>query len=539
VIDRLRPIFRTSPILLVVLLTALLGGLLGHTLGNRLRATSDREDLTNYSGQLLAHAVEVVNEAKGTINISNSSPFPFCSNAEIQLLRNVLFHSHNVKDIGRVRDGALACSTILGVPDKRVGMPRAVPIDLPDGVQLYPDAPLTVSNARATILFKGNTDVVIDPMAFDSLAMDPYGFAIFYGNPETRQFGQIFGETGVDGPRSRGPEVWDLRGNVLRRDSCDRNTGLCVAVWADINALDTSDYINAITLLGAALGALAGLGWVDFRRRDQSLMARLSRAIDNEELSVVYQPVVDVTDGTIVAAEALIRWQSNGDFVPPDVFVAIAEQKGMAGRITRYVLDRVIKEMAETLRLHRDFRITINVTASDLNDPKFLLALEEGLHYADIAPYQIGIELTERSAADSRAAIEGIARLRSRGHSVYIDDFGTGYSSLSYLGELNVDALKMDRAFTRTVGTDAVTVSIVPQIIDMAIKHKLAIVVEGVETEAQAAYFRDLPVHVLGQGWYYGRPVSAQKLIRRLEQQDGIIALRRRRKKNPTGVKAG
>lgn len=539
VIDRFRPVFRTSPILLVLLLAALLGGALGHALGNRLRLDSDRAEVTSYSNQLLAHAVNVINSAKGALNIANASPYPFCSDAEIGLLRNVLFETRNVKDIGRIRDGAVACSTILGVPNRRVGMPRAAPLELADGIKLYPDAPLTVSSSRATILTRGNADAVIDPRAFDTLQQAPYHFAIFYGDIEAQRLGQIFGDKGAGSPRSSGVETWELQGPVLRRDSCDTHSGLCIAVWADTRALGANAYVNAITALGAALGALGGLGWIDFRRRDQSLMARLSRALSRNELTLVYQPVVDVSDEKIVAAEALIRWWSNGDFIPPDVFVALAEQRGMAGQITRYVLDHVIKEMGETLRLHRDFRITINVTASDLDDPKFLVAIEEELHYADIEPQQIGIELTERSAADSHGAVEGIARLRARGHSVYIDDFGTGYSSLSYLGELKVDALKMDRAFTRTVGTDAVTVSIVPQIIDMATKHKLAIVAEGVETEAQAAYFRNLPVPVLGQGWFYGRPVASPKLIKRLEQQDGIIALRRHRKKNRPAIKAG
>ncbi|PYE90618.1 EAL domain-containing protein [Phyllobacterium leguminum] len=538
-IDRLRPIFRTSPILLVVLLTALVGGAFGHVLGNRMRMSSDKEDMTTYSNQLMTHATSVINAAKGALNIANASPYPFCSAAEIELLRNILFETRNVKDIGRIRDGNVVCSTILGKPDRHVRMPRAAPIELADGLKVYPDVPLAVSNTQATILSKANSDAVIDPRAFDTLQEAPYRFAVFYGDIDAQRFGQIFGDKGAGSPQSSGPEAWDLQDGILRRDSCDSRSGLCIAVWADADALGTDNYVNAITALGAALGALGGLGWIDFRRRDQSLMARLSRALAREELTLVYQPVVDVADERIVAAEALIRWWSNGDFIPPDVFIALAEQRGMAGQITRYVLDHVIQEMGETLRLHRDFRITINVTASDLNDPKFLAAIEEGLHYAQIEPEQIGIELTERSAADSHAAIEGIARLRARGHSVYIDDFGTGYSSLSYLGELKVDALKMDRAFTRTVGTDAVTVSIVPQIIDMATKHKLAIVAEGIETEAQAAYFRGLPVRILGQGWFYGRPVSAPRLIKRLEQQDGIIALRKHRKKNRPGTQAG
>ncbi|KXF78357.1 hypothetical protein ATN84_00700 [Paramesorhizobium deserti] len=524
-IDRLRPVFQTMPIVLVVAVLTLVGGWLGHVLGTQMRISSDREEMTGYAGQLLSHAVDIMNEATSAIDATNASPYPFCSHPEIELMRNVLFEARNLKDIGRVRDGHLVCSTILGIAADRLPMP-APQIVLFDGTLVYPDTPLAVSDSKATIIGREGTNVVIDPRAFDTLNHSPYHYAIFFGDVARNRFVRIFGDKDAAAPLSTAAETWRLAGGMLRRDSCDQASGLCVTVWAGLRDLDASSngIVNAIMLLGAALGALVALIGIDFRRRDQSLMARLSRALAREEVMVLYQPVVNVADGRIVGAEALVRWQSNGDFVPPDIFTAIAEQKGMAGRITRYVLDHVIDEMGGTLRQHEDFRVNINIVASDLKDPKFFAALDEGLRHAGLKPYQIGIELTERSTADSSAAIEGIAELRSRGHVVYIDDFGTGYSSLSYLGELKVDVLKMDRAFTRTVGTDAVTVSIVPQIIDMAIKHHLAIVVEGIETEAQAAYFRNLPVHVMGQGWYYGKPVPAGTLKRLLERQDGIAA---------------
>nr|WP_235963997.1 EAL domain-containing protein [Brucella pseudintermedia] len=91
----------------------------------------------------------------------------------------------------------------------------------------------------------------------------------------------------------------------------------------------------------------------------------------------------------------------------------------------------------------------------------------------------------------------------------YIDDFGTGYSSLSYLGELQIDAIKIDKAFTRTVCADGDMVSIVPEIISMARQHGLGIVVEGIETEAQADYFRKMNTPMTAQGWFYGKPLPA------------------------------
>ncbi|WP_160113651.1 EAL domain-containing protein [Phyllobacterium salinisoli] len=507
----------------------LVGGWLGYALGNRIWLTADREALASYSDQLLGHATAVIEETNKALDDTNAAPPPYCTPAEIEFLRNMLFGSRNLKDIGRVKDGALLCSTLLGVPSGHVPMPSVPYVELPDGTQIFPDTPLAVSNSTATIIGRGNADVVIDPRALDTWKDPPYHFAVYYGDVEKGQIVKMFGDMETSAPAPAEGVIWSHGAGVLRRDSCSTASGMCISVWASLSDLDASNhgFVDAVMLLGGALGALGALGWINFNRRDQSLMARLSRALNRQEVTLLYQPVVNVRDGKIVGAEALVRWQSNGDFVPPDVFTAIAEQKGMAGRISRYVFDRMIDEMAETLRLHEGFRITINIVAADLSDPKFFAALEDGLHHAGLTPHQIGIELTERSTADSTAAIEGIARLRARGHVVYIDDFGTGYSSLAYLGQLNVNVLKMDRAFTRTVGTDAVTVSIVPQIIDVAIKHNLDIVVEGIETEAQAEYFRNLPVPVMGQGWYYGKPVPAAKLIKLLEQQDGIVSSKR------------
>jgi len=98
------------------------------------------------------------------------------------------------------------------------------------------------------------------------------------------------------------------------------------------------------------------------------------------------------------------------------------------------------------------------------------------------------------------------------GYQVHIDDFGTGYSSLAYLHELAVDAIKIDRAFTRTIGTDAVTASILPQILALAVSLHVEVIVEGVETEEQAAYLLATGSVMQVQGWYYGKPVEASEL---------------------------
>jgi sensor c-di-GMP phosphodiesterase-like protein len=153
--------------------------------------------------------------------------------------------------------------------------------------------------------------------------------------------------------------------------------------------------------------------------------------------------------------------------------------------------------------------LSINIAAADLEGPNLFQQLETHVRQAGIEPRQIVLELTERSTGDIAGLRAAIQRLHEHGYKIHIDDFGTGYSSLSYLHELDVDAIKIDRAFTRTSGTDAVTASILPQILSMAESWKVEVIVEGVETEAQLEFLEAAGKPMRAQGWYFSRPVPA------------------------------
>ena len=247
----------------------------------------------------------------------------------------------------------------------------------------------------------------------------------------------------------------------------------------------------------------------------------MRRAIAKDELRVVYQPIVILATRRIVGAEALARWTDEEGFeVGPDVFIRIAEERGFVGEITRLVARRVLQDFAETLRSHPDFRLSINVASADLGDPGFLPMLDRALAKAGVSAQSLAIEITESCTAQHDVAIAAILALRERGHSVHIDDFGTGYSSLSYLHALSIDAIKIDKSFTHAIGTEAVTVSILPQILAMAETLKLGVIVEGVETGLQAEYFETNAQPVLAQGWLFGHPVPAEEFFRILSEDE-------------------
>jgi sensor c-di-GMP phosphodiesterase-like protein len=206
--------------------------------------------------------------------------------------------------------------------------------------------------------------------------------------------------------------------------------------------------------------------------------------------------------------------------------VRIAEERRFVGKLTELVVHHVLREFSKKLREDDQFRININITAADLADSTFLPMLEGALAKFGVLPRSVAIEVTESSTVRVETAKEAIRQLRARGHSVQIDDFGTGYSSLAYLNELCVDTIKVDRVFTRAIGTDAVTVGILPLILSMAETLHLNVIVEGIETVEQAAYFAGLDAPVLGQGWLFGRPIPAEEFhanLARIEKESAVL----------------
>src|ERR1039458_7702131 len=146
--------------------------------------------------------------------------------------------------------------------------------------------------------------------------------------------------------------------------------------------------------------------------------------------------------------------------------------------------------------------------------------LEKALKRSGVATRSLALEITESSTARNNTAIETIRVLRQRGHRVYIDDFGTGYSSLSYLHALSIDAIKIDKSFIQTIGTEAVTGCILPQILSMAQALSLEVILEGIETQEQLNHFSEAHLNLLAPGW----PLRVPGPPRRVPSQTGLSA---------------
>ena len=217
----------------------------------------------------------------------------------------------------------------------------------------------------------------------------------------------------------------------------------------------------------------------------------LQRALAHEELTVHYQPIHAITDGRMVAAEALLRWRDpeNG-LRPPADFVPIAEDSGLIRRVTRWVLGQACQQIAQWERElpGEAVSVSVNVSATELHDPALVVDVRDAVLAAGIRPELLCLELTETAVMDDpEAALEVLATLKGIGVRLAIDDFGTGYSSLAYLRELPIDYVKIDRSFIAAMLRSPEDEAIVAAVIDLMTTLGLPVIAEGVETPGHVA----------------------------------------------------
>jgi diguanylate cyclase (GGDEF)-like protein len=249
-----------------------------------------------------------------------------------------------------------------------------------------------------------------------------------------------------------------------------------------------------------------------------TLERHLRRALERDELHVVYQPVVSVEDGSVTGMEALLRWRSEalGD-VSPGEFIPIAERTGLILPIGRFVLARAIEQLAEWRAAGYAIRMSVNLSASQLADEQLPELLTNLLAAHGLPGEPLLLELTETALMCDATAqpLQMLDRLRATGAGLVLDDFGTGYSSLARLSRLKLAAVKIDRAFIAAMEDDRGAQAVVTAVLQMAGPLGCAVVAEGVETERQAELLAELGCP-RAQGWLYGRPEPAPVATARL-----------------------
>ncbi|QJD93001.1 EAL domain-containing protein [Duganella dendranthematis] len=252
---------------------------------------------------------------------------------------------------------------------------------------------------------------------------------------------------------------------------------------------------------------------VEIRERVR-MMHALRTAFGQNQLFVVYQPQIDLTTRRPVGAEALLRWQTpDGKFISPDRFIPIAEYSGLIIDLGEWVMRTACRELVDLRKAgHHDFMMSINVSQVQFRHPLFLDMLKRALEDTGAPPQNIELEITESMAMEEPdLLIKMLGQIKQTGVSIAIDDFGTGFSSLSYLQRLQIDRLKIDRAFVTEITGSARGSSIAEMVIQLGRNLGLAVIAEGVEDERQAQILQALGCP-LAQGFLFARPMTAAAL---------------------------
>nr|WP_246314588.1 EAL domain-containing protein [Kineococcus aurantiacus] len=237
---------------------------------------------------------------------------------------------------------------------------------------------------------------------------------------------------------------------------------------------------------------------------------RVRRALRTDGLRVVWQPIVDLRNRELVAAEALVRLDDPVEgILEPKHFVDTAEDTGLIVDVDTWVLGEVLRQLREWRREEVGLQVSFNVSGKTLEHPAFAHRLAHSVESTGASGSSLLAEVTERTLIDlSTSTRASLGELRSIGARVGLDDFGTGYSSLSYLDRFPLSFLKIDMSFVRPLGSSDRAEAVVEALISLAHAHGMVVTAEGVETELQASMLRDMGCD-RAQGYLFGRPMDA------------------------------
>jgi diguanylate cyclase (GGDEF)-like protein len=247
---------------------------------------------------------------------------------------------------------------------------------------------------------------------------------------------------------------------------------------------------------------------------------RLRAAIEQNALTLFFQPQLDIRTGRVTGAESLLRWEDEAlGLVPPSVAVRAAESAGLIDHLTMWVITSAIQNCVEFHKIDPHFHIGINISPSNLREVDLPFYVDRALRTWNVPGSSIVIEITETAMmVEQTIAHEALRELKQHGVKLSVDDFGTGYSSMYYLAQLPLDELKIDLMFVQNMLEAPQHAKIVRSLIDLAHNLELQVVAEGVESVRVLDALAQLGCDI-AQGYHVGRPVNAMQMLERLRQE--------------------
>ncbi|MCD6259629.1 MAG: EAL domain-containing protein [Helicobacteraceae bacterium] len=241
----------------------------------------------------------------------------------------------------------------------------------------------------------------------------------------------------------------------------------------------------------------------------------LKKALEREELHLVFQPQISLQEKKVIGVEALLRWHNEElGMVPPDRFIHVAESLGLIIPFTDFVLKESCKAIKRfDVAGFTQMKVAVNISSLHIKKENFVSSVHQVVKQSGVHPKRIELEITEGALIENiEDTIEKLETLKSLGFSIAIDDFGTGYSSLSYLKKFNFDKLKIDREFVRHLPTDLDDISIIKAIIAVAKALNMRLIAEGAETEENIKFLEENHCDII-QGYFFSKPLKLEECL--------------------------
>lgn len=459
---------------------------------------------------LLARFDVVSQESQSLFNKLNGQGFTRCDERTLLAMRQALFDASYVTDIGFLQGNQLVCTAGVGLLEKPVfyaepnyigplGIEMRVRQQLP--LLLFEDRFISAFDVR-----KGSFNLVvelrkIEPIAYSQTLQWQIVFLA-----ETRPL-HLAGREGLFQQRDQAAANHGGYYSVCS----ETDTRYCVAVrqaLADFLAIHRYELMLAL-LLSFMLSVASQFYLSTYLRSLRSTRTRVRRGLKNGNFYWLYQPVVDLNSDHWVGCEALARFQDRYGSLTPDVFIPVLRQLQLTWPFTETMVERVFKDLEPASVLPNGFRVSLNIFPIDIEQGRVVDLLN--LPTLQASRLGLGLEVTEDEYLDAPAARACLLELSQQGVIISIDDFGTGYSNLKSLASIRFDVLKIDRTFVLDIETEGLKTSLIPPIVKLAQQFGCLMVAEGIESAEQEHILREAGVQ-FGQGWRYGRPMTAEAL---------------------------
>ncbi|WP_239458445.1 EAL domain-containing protein [Pectobacterium brasiliense] len=476
---------------------------------NELLVNHQESKLTLRSEKLRFQAEMLAEQALSALGDINAIDDNICSPNYIEKLKMIRWRHLNIEDVASLKENRIYCSAFWGEvnPPLHITVINETENNKPALIEVKNNSKTQYNNIG---LYQGHAAVFVSRGTYESIlntVTDGY-FVMTSADKSQKYF-------------ESSSKEYIASGNPLLSKLFTANTSLCSPQWqfcvmaqnAHSGLLSfTPGLLSFVMMVALMLGGFLTFFCLNIVDKRQSLKSRLKKSIKRGDVFLEYQPMVSAIDGKIAGIEALVRW-SDGihGSVSPDVFIKISEKIGFYSKISDFVIQNSVREMAAVLNKNRTLTLSINITDHEISDLTFMDRLIEVCAFYGVEPAQIKLEISERCQLSQKEIQFFAERVAKMNIKLAIDDFGVANSNLAWLTGFRFDEVKLDGSLMKNLDNknkEKILHAICSLIKDMG----KDIVFEGVEDAEQLTIAREIDADCLIQGWFFYRSLSAKNI---------------------------